>query len=68
MPISNPHVSSLGKPFNHIMYMQLIHLTQSSDIAGPSSLEHRRQIMEDAIPRPFPGKGEWYIEVPEKPK
>jgi hypothetical protein len=37
-------------------------------MAGPSRHHHVQQNRNEAIPKPYPVTGEWFIEVPEKPK
>ncbi|KAN0139732.1 hypothetical protein V8E53_002394 [Lactarius tabidus] len=40
----------------------------ASDIAGPSHHYQGEQNRDEAIPKCYQVKGEWYIEIPEKPK
>jgi hypothetical protein len=45
-----------------------MHLKHSLDIPGPSNIHRDQQNRDAALPTPYPAKGEWYIEVPQKPK
>ena len=38
------------------------------DITGTSSVQYIQGSPEQAVPRAYPAKGEWYIEIPQKPK
>jgi hypothetical protein len=66
VPISYPHASISGQSLSNILsYTCTQYAKDPLGIAGPSSLHHVQQNKEGAIPRPYPAKGEWYIEVPQ---